>query len=90
MGVVCGLLGAAPSLVWALGAVALVLAPVVVVLSVWLYTLVFAFASLWFAHYTLLCLDRLRRAPAGEAPPPSSTPSSPRVPVTLSLEAPRA
>jgi hypothetical protein len=90
MGVVCGLLGAAPSLVWALGAVALVLAPVVIVLSVWLYTLVFAFASLWFAHYTLLCLDRLRGVPAGEPPPPSSTPSPPRVPATPSLEAPRA
>ena len=77
-------------IVWALGAVALVLAPVVIVLSVWLYTLVFAFASLWFAHYTLLCLDRLRGVPAGEPPPPSSTPSPPRVPATPSLEAPRA
>lgn len=82
MGVVCGLLGAVPSLVWALGAVALVIAPVVIVLSVWLYTLVFAFASLWFAHYTLLRLDRLRRLPVGEA--------SASVPSPLTLEAPRA
>lgn len=90
MGVVCGLLGAAPSLVWALGAVALVLAPVVIVLSVWLYTLVFAFASLWFAHYTLPRLDRLRGLPVGGASPPPSSLSSTPVPPPLSLEAPRA
>jgi hypothetical protein len=60
MGLVCGLLGAVPSLVWALGAVALVLAPLVIVLSMWLYTLVFAYASLWFAHFTLSRLAQLR------------------------------
>ena len=97
MGVVCGLLGAAPSLVWALGAVALVLAPVVIVLSVWLYTLVFAFASLWFAHYTLLRLEALRAsAMADTVPPPAPPPAlaSPAPPdaatPTLSLEPPRA
>jgi len=93
MGVVCGLLGAAPSLVWALGAVALVLAPVVIVLSVWLYTLVFAFASLWFAHYTLLRLDRLRALAAADtappAPPPVPSPPDGDTP-TPSLEGPRA
>ena len=92
MGLVCGLLGAAPSLVWALGAVALVLAPVVILLSVWIYTLVFAFASLWFAHYTLLRLERLRAPVAGSAPTPSPpTPPTPGGgPPSLSLEAPRA
>jgi hypothetical protein len=93
MGVVCGLLGAAPSLVWALGAVALVLAPVVIVLSVWLYTLVFAFASLWFAHYTLLRLDRQRALAAADtvpqAPPPVPSPPDGDAP-TPSLEGPRA
>ena len=93
MGVVCGLLGAAPSLVWALGAVALVLAPVVIVLSVWLYTLVFAFASLWFAHYTLLRLDRLRALAAADTAPPAPppVPASPDGDTpTPSLEGPRA
>jgi len=27
---------------------------------VWLYTLVFAFAALWFAHYALAALQQLR------------------------------
>lgn len=71
MGLVCGLLGAVPSLVWALGAVALVLAPLVVVLSMWLYTLVFAYASLWFAHYGLSCLAQVRAEPA----PPAAQPA---------------
>jgi hypothetical protein len=29
--------------------------------SAWAYTVVFAFASLWFAHYTLAALARLRQ-----------------------------
>jgi Etoposide-induced protein 2.4 (EI24) len=61
IGVVTGYLGAAPSLLWAISAATLVLAPVLVVLSVWLYTLVFAFSSLWFAHFALAALQRLRQ-----------------------------
>ena len=69
MGIVCGLMGSLPSLIWALGALTLVFAPLLVLASVWLYTLVFAFASLWFAHFTLAQLARLR-------PPPAATPAS--------------
>lgn len=67
MGVACGYLGAAPAALWALGALTLVLAPLVLVISVWLYTLVFAYASLWFAHFLLAALAALRDdvAPAG-------------------------
>jgi hypothetical protein len=64
MGVACGYLGALPSLLWAASAATLIFAPLLVVLSVWLYTLVFAFASAWFAHYTLAELQRLRSAEA--------------------------
>ena len=47
----------------------LVFAPVLVVLSLWLYTLIFAFAACWFAHYALAELDRLRQLPpAGGTP----------------------
>jgi hypothetical protein len=60
MGVLTGYLGAAPSLVWASGALTLVLAPVLVPLAVWIYTLVFAFSALWFAHYALAALQGLR------------------------------
>ena len=61
MGIACGAMGAAPSLLWAVSALALVLAPFLILLSIWLYTLVFAFSSLWFAHYLLAALQRLRR-----------------------------
>ncbi|MEP7294677.1 MAG: EI24 domain-containing protein [Burkholderiales bacterium] len=75
MGVLTGYLGAAPSLVWASGAIAIVFAPVLVPVAVWIYTLVFAFSSLWFAHFSLAALQILRRereaselVPAGSGP----------------------
>lgn len=64
MGVITGYLGAAPSLLWAAGAVTLIMAPVLVPVAVWLYTLVFAFSALWFAHYLLAALQA-QRAEAG-------------------------
>ena len=64
MGVVTGYLGAAPSVVWASGAIAVVFAPVLVPVAVWIYTLVFAFAALWFAHFGLAALQALRRESA--------------------------
>jgi Etoposide-induced protein 2.4 (EI24) len=73
IGVVCGYLGALPSLLWAASAAALIFAPLLVVLSVWLYTLVFAFAACWFAHFTLAELQRLRDA---QTPELSVLPSS--------------
>jgi len=63
MGVVCGYLGAAPAAVWALGVLAIVLAPFLLVVSLWLYTLVFVFSSLWFAHYLLAALADMRADP---------------------------
>jgi Etoposide-induced protein 2.4 (EI24) len=60
MGMLTGYLGAVPSLVWVSGALAVVLAPVLIPLALWLYTLVFAFSSLWFAHYALAALAALR------------------------------
>ena len=60
MGIVTGYLGAAPSLVWASGALAIVFAPVLVPVAVWIYTLVFAFSALWFAHFGLRALTLLR------------------------------
>ncbi len=60
MGVLCGYLGTAPSLLWASGALFIAFAPLLVPLAIWVYTLVFAFASLWFAHFALAALERLR------------------------------
>ena len=60
IGVISGYLGAAPSLIWASGAMFVAMAPILVPVAIWLYTLVFAFSSLWFAHYTLAALEHLR------------------------------
>ena len=60
IGVATGYLGVAPSLVFATGALGIVLAPLLVPLAVWLYTLVFAFSALWFAHFALAALRSLR------------------------------
>ncbi|WP_162587974.1 EI24 domain-containing protein [Variovorax sp. RA8] len=69
IGVLCGYLGAAPSIVWASGllfvAAFLVLAP----LAIWIYTLVFAFSALWFSHYCLDALAKLRAQRAAAALP---------------------
>ena len=60
MGLACGCLSSAPSLVWAAGSgfapAFVLLAP----LAVWTYTLVFAFSSLWFIHFCLAALLQLR------------------------------
>jgi len=37
------------------------LAPILVPVAIWIYTLVFAFSSLWFTHYTLEALEQLRK-----------------------------
>ncbi len=67
MGVLTGYLGAAPSVVWASGVFFLALAPVLVPVAIWIYTLVFAFAALWFAHFSLAALQRLRAEQASGA-----------------------
>ena len=77
MGVACGVLGAVPSLVWAAGAAALIFAPVLALVSVWLYTLVFAFAACWFTHYMLAELQRLLSLPAAASNPFLLQPHSP-------------
>ena len=61
IGVLSGYLGAAPSLIWASGAMFVVMAPVLVPIAIWVYTLVFTFSSLWFAHFSLAMLEQLRR-----------------------------
>lgn len=67
MGVICGYLGAAPSLVWASGALFAAAFLILVPVALWLYTLVFAFSSLWFSHYALSALAQLRQAEASAA-----------------------
>src|SRR5262249_8524790 len=71
MGVATGYLGAAPSALWATGWFFAPAFPLLVPVIIWLYTLIFAFSSLWFAHFCLAALAKLRGAnpDGGEAPP---------------------
>ena len=69
IGVITGYLGAAPSIVWASGVVFAAAFVVLVPVAIWIYTLVFAFSSLWFAHYCLAALERLRVERAAPATP---------------------
>lgn len=82
IGVITGLLGAAPSVVWASGALFAAAFVILVPVAIWIYTLVFAFASLWFAHYCLAALAQLRSAPAAgtPAPVPLALPDDPSTP----------
>ena len=70
IGVLSGYLGAAPSLLWASGAMFIAMAPLLVPLAIWLYTLVFPFPSLWFPHYCLAALEQLRKENNALSPAP--------------------
>ncbi|MBK8072320.1 MAG: EI24 domain-containing protein [Ramlibacter sp.] len=76
IGVITGYMGAAPSLLWASGVVFAAAFVVLVPLAVWIYTLVLAFAALWFAHYGLAALEQLR-AQAAAVPPAAPPPAQP-------------
>lgn len=61
MGIFSGMLGAVPTFFWATSALALVLFPIVSFVALWIYSLIFVFAALWFTHYLLEALKDLRR-----------------------------
>jgi hypothetical protein len=54
------MLGAVPTFFWATSALALVLFPIVSFVALWIYSLIFVFAALWFTHYLLEALKELR------------------------------
>jgi len=64
MGVLTGALGAAPSLVWASGALFAAAFVILIPIAVWIYTLVFVFSSLWYVHFLLAALSEMRSEPA--------------------------
>jgi len=66
IGVVTGLMGAAPSVVWASGALFAAAFVILIPIAIWIYMLVFAFSSLWFAHYALAALSDRRARSMGD------------------------
>lgn len=81
MGVVCGYLGASPGLVWAMGAGFAPAFVLLVPLAIWVYTLVFAFASLWFTHYCLGALQAMRAEAAAAFVPAGAVDAGPDFPM---------
>ena len=80
IGVVAGYLGAAPSIIWASGWFFAAAFPILIPVAIWIYTLVFAFSSLWFTHYCLAALAQLRARPATPATPvPTAPPEVPDI-----------
>ena len=67
MGIATGFLGAAPGLVWVSGAMFAAAFVLLVPLAIWIYTWIFAFGALWFAHYGLSALHELRRSGGASA-----------------------
>ena len=61
MGIISGMLGAVPTFSWATSALALVLFPIVSFVALWVYSIIFVFAALWFTHFLLEALKSLRQ-----------------------------
>jgi len=70
MGVLTGFLGAAPSVVWASAVLFAAAFVVLLPVAIWIYTLVFVFSSLWFAHFCLSALEALRLENGGDPQAP--------------------
>ena len=92
IGVVTGYLGAAPSIIWASGALFAAAFVILVPVAIWIYTLVFAFSSLWFSHYCLAALERLRAETAAEPVPasPDAVPAAALPPAEVPPQLPLA
>jgi hypothetical protein len=69
IGVISGLLGSLPTMLWAWSVWLLPLFPVVAAVTIWIYAFILVFSALWFAHYCLHALERLRVEAAAAAPP---------------------
>ncbi|SDC01400.1 EI24 domain-containing protein [Paraburkholderia lycopersici] len=60
IGVVSGLLGSLPTAIWAVSAWLLLFFPVLAAVTIWIYAFILVFTALWFGHYCLRALQRLR------------------------------
>jgi hypothetical protein len=63
IGTLSGLAGALPGIAWVGGAlISVVLFPVLAIVSIWLYIVIFIFTGLWFQYYCLEALAEMRAA----------------------------
>ena len=65
IGMLSGAIGALPGIVWIGGTlISVVLFPILAVIAVWIYVLIFIFTGLWFQYYCMQALEDLRAAGA--------------------------
>ncbi|MFX1762381.1 EI24 domain-containing protein [Paraburkholderia sp. A1RI-2L] len=62
IGVASGLLSSLPTAIWIASAWLLLFFPFVAMATVWIYAFILVFTALWFGHYCLHALQRLRAA----------------------------
>lgn len=67
MGITSGMLSAVPTFFWASSALAIVLFPIVSFVALWIYSLIFVFAGLWFSYFLLDALQQLREEELDQA-----------------------
>lgn len=60
IGVVSGLLGSLPTLIWASSAWLVLFFPVMTAVTIWIYAFILVFTALWFGNYCLRALQRMR------------------------------
>jgi len=61
VGIVAGLLGSLPGLVWLGGVLSFLFLPLLAAVAIWLYVVVFMFSGLWFQLFCLDALQQLRK-----------------------------
>ena len=61
IGIVVGLFGAVPGMMWMGGVISVVFLPFLAAIAIWLYVIIFMFSGFWFQFYCLDALEDLRR-----------------------------
>jgi Etoposide-induced protein 2.4 (EI24) len=84
IGVASGLMSTLPTLIWAWSIWLIVLFPVITAATIWIYAAILVFSALWFGHYCLHALQRMRDEEGKDGPhdllppsPSSTTMSNP-------------
>jgi hypothetical protein len=70
IGVVSGLMGTLPTAIWAWSVWLVVLFPVIAAATIWIYAFILVFSALWFGHYCLHVLQRMRSDESTTSGPP--------------------
>lgn len=67
IGIASGLMTSLPALLWVWSLWLVVLFPLIVAVTIWMYAFILVFSALWFGHYCLDALERMRSGAGGSA-----------------------